>query len=325
MYKRLYAIFVTLLWPIIIGLLPGCGKNRIDVAVKQVNVSTTNNLYDIVFVDTLHGYIVGGSRYASSDLLVTSDGGHNWSLTQIPPDGNKAVYGIAAHAGRVMAVGYDGKIFTYHADDREWSYVQSAWWEWFQGIAFAREDKAFVVAGVGYQNGRIMEIDTLGTVLRADSFDFELSDICFTNALTGYACGYGAILKTGDGGQSWRQLDIKGDFYKALFCTVDGQIWCVGYNGSMVHSSDDGENWEKERTGGNLIKQQWRLRDIAFKNGKEGMAVGDKGLIVRTVDGGTSWQQISSPVQEDLHAVTYQPGGQVWVVGAAGTVLRISP
>src|SRR5690606_36488000 len=282
-----------------------------------------HNLYDILFVDSMLGFIVGGDRYASSDLLVTEDGGENWNLSRLPPDGNKAVYAVAAAENKVLAAGFDGKVFRYDEADKSWSYMQTNWWEWFQGICSTANANSFVVVGIGYQHGRILKMDEEGVVLQADSFDFELTDVTFIDDNTGFTCGYGALLKTSNGGHTWQQLNIKGDFYKSLFYKADGSIWTVGYNGSIIHSTDNGMTWEKSRRGGNIMKKQWRLRDIAFWNTQEGIAVGDKGLVVYTHDGGQNWQELNSLVSADLNSVSFQPHGVAWIAGAEGTLIRM--
>ncbi len=50
----------------------------------QVNTNTTENLYDMFFVDSLEGYCVGGSDYwgtpqSTGVILKTIDGGENWT------------------------------------------------------------------------------------------------------------------------------------------------------------------------------------------------------------------------------------------------------
>src|SRR5690606_8463119 len=130
-----------------------CQKNENLPSQELRPVSTQHNLYDILFVDSMLGFIVGGARYASSDLLVTEDGGENWNLSRLPPDGNKAVYAVAAAENKVLAAGFDGKVFRYDEADKSWSYMQTNWWEWFQGICITPNANSFVVGGIGYQHG----------------------------------------------------------------------------------------------------------------------------------------------------------------------------
>ncbi len=60
------------------------GLNQANAQWYQVNTNTTENLYDIFFVDSLEGYCVGGSDdwgtpQSTGVILKTTDGGENWN------------------------------------------------------------------------------------------------------------------------------------------------------------------------------------------------------------------------------------------------------
>ncbi len=157
-----------------------CKKDQVQPSLtEQIVTPSDAELNKILFVNERLGYIVGGIRYEQSDLLRTEDGGKTWSLFHMGDDGKKAVYGLAAAAGRVYAVGFDGKIFLKTHDQADWRYVQTFWWECFQDITFTAANNGFIVAGSAYRNGRIFRTDSLGTILDVDSFDFELTDADF--------------------------------------------------------------------------------------------------------------------------------------------------
>jgi photosystem II stability/assembly factor-like uncharacterized protein len=52
------------------------------------------------------------------------------------------------------------------------------------------------------------------------------------------------------------------------------------------------------------------------------LAVGDKGTILRTGNGGASWSKTVSGVTEDLHGVDFADEKTAFAVGAGGVVLR---
>lgn len=56
--------------------------------------------------------------------------------------------------------------------------------------------------------------------------------------------------------------------------------------------------------------------------GRTLLAVGERGLIVRSLDQGRSWQQASVPVSVSLTAVAFASPQVAWAVGHAGVVLR---
>lgn len=52
------------------------------------------------------------------------------------------------------------------------------------------------------------------------------------------------------------------------------------------------------------------------------VAVGERGFILRSEDGGKSWQQMEAPVSVTLTRVTFPTAEQGWAVGHAGVVLH---
>ena len=61
--------------------------------------------------------------------------------------------------------------------------------------------------------------------------------------------------------------------------------------------------------------------DIAH-NGTRLIAVGERGVIVRSEDQGNSWQQIPSPVDVTLTAITFVDANVGWAVGHESTILK---
>ena len=58
-----------------------------------------------------------------------------------------------------------------------------------------------------------------------------------------------------------------------------------------------------------------------FTMRKRDGAVGEKGLILHTTDGGTTWSRYPSPAQYNLQDI-YLLKNAGWIVGAKGTILR---
>jgi photosystem II stability/assembly factor-like uncharacterized protein len=306
-------------------LFTSCSKKEIKPkSITVVSTAATGDFQKILFLNDSIGYIAGGSRYEYADILQTTDGGRSWHLTAFRQSTDKAIYGLCHFGNRVYGAAFDGKIFYEANPNAEWQNPQTNCWVWFHGIDFATANKGFLVSGIAFHSGGIMQTDSLGNISQTDSFDMELSDVRFISGETGYVCGYGAILKTSDGGHSWNFLDIQGDFFKALSCPDAENIWSVGYNGSIVHSPDGGNHWEKQRNGNNPLLKRWRLRAVLFKDDETGYAVGDKGLIIKTDNGGADWKVISNDNKKDLYSVALQSNGTLWAVGEKGIILKIT-
>lgn len=124
-----------------------------------------------------------------------------------------------------------------------------------------------------------------------------------------------------DGGLHWQQpqevtgmgslyLDMGFDMLNADRGLV------VGEAGVIRLTEDAGQNWG----GTTAVTGEW-LRDVQFVDAITAFAVGDGGTILRSIDGGFSWQAEISGTTADLKAIAFS-GTTVIVVGDDGTILR---
>lgn len=301
-----------------------CKKDVLEPeAANQVMVPATYDLNRILFVNDTLGFIAGGEKYENTEILTTKDGGKTWSRFYLDQDGSKGVYGLAVYGSSVYGAGYDGKFYRQEASGQGWQVIQTPYWEWFQSITFIGANKGFIVSGEGYRGGRLYSTDSMGHLTRIDTFEFQLVDIQFANEQVGYISGYGSVLKTEDGGSTWVLQNVKGDLFRSVSCVDQNNVWMVGYNGSIIHTSDGGVHWEHQRNGDNPLLKKYRLRAVAFKDLHTGYAAGDKGLILKTTDGGAHWMEFKHLTDKDFKCLTIHPDGSIWVAGADGTVFHI--
>ena len=302
----------------------GCKKDVLyPASTDVVNTGAVADINSIFFVNDTLGYVAGGEKYESTELLTTYDGGKTWQRFYKEGNDSKTVNSIAYTGTKIIAAGYEGKVYTQKGDPNDWLTTQMPDWVWFQHITFASPNKGFIVSGEGYAPGNIYSIDSSLNFKMTDSLPFQLCDISFANEMTGYTCGYGAMMKTSDGGNTWQLQNIQGDFFRSL-SVVDAQnVWAAGYNGTIIHTKDGGAHWEKQRNGDDPLLTKYRFRGIIFKDLNTGYAVGDKGLIVKTIDGGAHWSLFQKTTDEDLKCITLQKDGSLWIGGSDGLVLHI--
>jgi photosystem II stability/assembly factor-like uncharacterized protein len=163
----------------------------------------------------------------------------------------------------------------------------------------------------------------------------------------------GIILLSDDSGTSWRQAKVPASVSLTSVQFVDAAHgWAVGHLGVVLHSADGGETWSKQLDGiqaaqlalaaaqqsgdAKLLKAaEWLVADgpdkpfldLYFSNSRDGYVVGAYGLILRTRDGGASWQawmgQVENPEGLNLYAIRAQ-GDQLFIAGERGLLLRSS-
>jgi photosystem II stability/assembly factor-like uncharacterized protein len=74
--------------------------------------------------------------------------------------------------------------------------------------------------------------------------------------------------------------------------------WRVGRRG-LIERADANGNWTTQASG-----VEANLLDIAFATPSVGWVVGQAGTVLRTSDGGTTWNQVPIPTRAELIRVT---------------------
>lgn len=129
---------------------------------------------------------------------------------------------------------------------------------------------------------------------QAFSFDSDLFylRIFFLNKNVAFLVGSqenkGLILKSTDGGISWRKLGVEA--FDSLFDIQfinDRQGWIIGSSGTILRTNDGGENWKTSKIDG--VKD---LEAFGFKDELNGWATENK-KVYRTLDGGITWSDVS--------------------------------
>jgi photosystem II stability/assembly factor-like uncharacterized protein len=205
--------------------------------------------------------------------------------------------------------------------------------------------------------GEILYTDDGGATwnLSTNPTGADLNKVYMTDANTGYCCGTGGVLlKSTDGGANWSSLSsgTSYDLNGIVFVNAN-EGWAVGANGRIIRTANAGASWSNvssptsddlnditfvgEDNGwiataaGNVLKTEdattWQqvstpltsvLRSITFApNGLSGWACGPEGGLVKTHDGGDTWNDLSIyslPVLWDIYFVDSSNG---WLCGSA--------
>jgi photosystem II stability/assembly factor-like uncharacterized protein len=168
----------------------------------------------------------------------------------------------------------------------------------------------------------------------------------------------GHVLYSDDGGKTWKQADVplSSDLVAVAFPSAKTG-WAVGHDGVVLRSTDSGASWVRlldGRGAGRVMVEFYNREaksaepkfaaaaeeakrfaaqgaenpflDVWFENETTGYAVGAFGLILRTIDGGTTWEPllhaVDNPKALHLYAVR-GIGGDVYVTGEQGLVLKL--
>jgi photosystem II stability/assembly factor-like uncharacterized protein len=95
--------------------------------------------------------------------------------------------------------------------------------------------------------------------------------------------------------------------------------WAVGRGGSIYHTVDGGETWERQLG----ESQPNDFREVLFYDDKNGWIAGDSGILLETQDGGQTWESLPSLTRQRLigiHFASLEPKWG-WTMQRDGTVL----
>jgi len=227
-------------------------------------------LHKIFFVSKQEGWIVG----AMGTLLHTEDGGNNWERQNIGIGRHIAcIYFINPQTGWILA-----------GDEVYWTRNGGKNWE------KAKLDMKMPRSGAARRS------HPLSMMSQGVPPDWSEGDIYFADKKNGWAvAGTWQIFHTSDGGKTWAARDLGYMSYGlGVISFIDKKRGCA--SGTSIFCTDDGGKTWKERLGvkpGEREKIDGFMISIwgqSFANKSIGWAVGAKGQILKTVDGGKSWR-----------------------------------
>lgn len=260
---------------------------------------TKGSIRGVQFLNPYTGFAVARLELPNQKtmglVLGTTDGGLTWkTLSTGALPGLNGLKFFDEKNGFVYGDGSDGQptgVFRTVDGGINWKVVAGTRSPTWYGGDFSDPETGVLVGAWGriapYQNSRFAaaDVDSLGgRTLRQVKLVGERA----------YAVGSGALVLVSpdSSGVRWGLPDLK--LSKELRAEIDfnalavhgKHVWVTGRPGSVVfHSADEGKSWEIQYT-----NQNTPLHAIHFVDEKNGWAAGDYGTILRTEDGGKTWQ-----------------------------------
>jgi photosystem II stability/assembly factor-like uncharacterized protein len=170
-------------------------------------------------------------------------------------------------------------------------------------------------------------------VSRINSGGKDLNTVFFADSKHGWAAGDdGFLAYTDDGGASWveRPLSAGHSVNDIYFVGKENGFALAG--GTIFESNDGGHSWRESHKFspadfGGAAPELYSLR---FNGKKRGWVVGSTSrgdtitgsILSITRDGGTNWQDLHPPTQQELIHIDFVDEKRGWIVGAGGAILH---
>lgn len=252
---------------------------------NSISSGTIQHLQSVFFPTNSVGYVVGNS----GTILKTVDGGISWNALNSGTGENLLdVYFLTSDLG--WAVGYNKTILHTTDGGQNWSSYDSNILNSYIWFSVYPIDNSTVMVGGSNQSFAIT--NNSGTDWTESRLGSVVGKMCcalvainFVDNNLGFAVtNKSDVLKTVDGGNNWTALDTVTFAFQGLnsidFVSASNG-WMVGDD--IFNTIDGGLNWNLQTnpSGNNLY-------DVFFSSNTVGYAVGTRGTILKTSNGGSA-------------------------------------
>jgi photosystem II stability/assembly factor-like uncharacterized protein len=245
-------------------------------------------LNDITFFDELNGCAVGEKLFMpyKGIILTTDDGGESWGETIINYcEGLKSVQHLSQDT--IWAISEDGKFIRSTNAGEDWEVIQQIAGH-FTDLYFFNSNDAIAISN---SHLILTTNDGWATWESAEiGFSNIINKFSFADPQNGIGVGSSNISRTIDGGSNWYSSFDKFsiiDFFEA------DNGWMVSENEPkhLLHSTDEGYTWELF-----YAVNKGKVQDMDFISSQVGFAVTDSSELMKTLNGGESWEIINIPI-----------------------------
>lgn len=301
-----------------------CKKDLLQFGhVWQLTSNTTRRLNNICMPENGTYIIGGGSTFYNATMLRSSDDGFTWTADS-STDAPKELYGMGISPdGTVYLSGIDGIVLSSTDKGKSWKHHRIDNWLVHVGGCFFTPNTGIFASTVLQRQSTITRVDSNYKIIDEKTFEFGLNKLYMVDENTGYALGYGVVLKTTDRGATWIYLNVDGDNFTSM-TMYGGKIWICGSAGSIFSSTDNGASWQRLRNGNDLSVHRIMLRNILFTDATHGWAAGDEGVVLYTNNGGQNWMEYERFTSKTLRSIAMCYDGNVLMAGDDGVIFRIA-
>lgn len=239
-------------------------------------------------------------------VVYSDDAGRTWKQAEVPVSSDLTGLSFPS-AKRGWAIGHGGVVLASSDGGASWTRQLDG-----RGISVI-----LALAASAVPAGRDELRDQL-LFLASQGADLPLLDVWFDDEKTGTVVGaFNLILHTEDGGASWTPWLDRTENPKALHLyairRLGGTLWIAGEQGLLL--KHEAGRFQPVRTPYEGSFFGLTGSDQAV------LAFGLRGNVVRSADGGTTWQKVETGLEVALTGGARAPDGCLLLVSSAGQIL----
>ncbi len=287
---------------------------------EKINPTTIEVIQDIQAINSTTLIAVG----PKGSIIKSEDGGLSWYF--IDANLTKDLYSVYFITDSLGYVAGDNIVMRTRDGGKTWETVMATT-DYYTDIYFKDADHGWVAGAYGtilrtVDGGQNWKLATVpGNTLN------WLNAIHFLDYQTGFAVGDNSIiLKSTDGGLTWREVYQDpsgfGPPLMDVYCLKDTSVFICGDRGILwkINAKNDLMNQVKGVTNDDLGRKV--VHKIDFPDMNNGYVIANGGQIIKTTDGGRTWQRLQFPSFETsfLYSITFATTNQGWLAGYGGEI-----
>lgn len=329
----LYAYFSDVKWSYwwVIGLLClSCTKDDLSVQYSTVGSPVNEKIRSVRFINNQYvfcggeidgnGFVLQGDKELRSVTMSIED--IKWPLFDVAYFENRYVF--SSRRAELMYADDSLKSHQFHIPIEE-NWVLEHNKQPVRQIAVHPDSTQWFAAGGGeFQFGLLFTSHDSMKTWVPQEFDNELRTVCFTPEGKGWIGGNGMVLSKATADAPWEREKINHQFVTD-FDFWDGQLGVYStYNAGIFRTSNGGDSWSQEHKAALGWNQSLQFNRIKFISKQHVIAVGQKGAIAISKDGGRSWKSTFSFHGTDLYDLERINDFEAIVVGENGNIYRVN-
>jgi len=283
-----------------------------NINVTRQNSGTTETLYS-VSTDPNGCQWIAGSK---GTILRSTDLGLNWNAQNSYT--SRTLYALHhIECTTALIAGAEGSILRTTDWGITWNMVPTA----TTRPLFSIHMGTFSNIRAGGQSGLILHSNDEGRTWNQQHAEagYNINAVLNVGLNNAYGAGDGGtILETSDYGDTWhkRNTPVTMPLYGLEWQPEYDAVWAVGHYGALLKNSGIATDFSNQIKG----NTEW-LRAVHFFDEQRGLAVGNKGTLLQTSNGGAEWSKrhLGSLV---LCAMAFVVDSVGWLAGESGQLWK---
>jgi len=253
---------------------------------EHINSGVSQDLNGIFFICLNRGTVVGDEGV----ILRTGDGGKNWTIQD--PGVSENLYSVSYFGYPIiLAVGAAGTILFTNDTGQTWQVKQTGMMASYASCQMLTDEIGFAVGVNTIFQPFFTRTDDGGVTWESSSFYIEHESVLY---------------------EGW----LSNVYFMNESVGVATAVVDIPAGGAIVRTMDGGASWQT------VCFSDKPLYGVDLTSSGVFYAVGAQGTVLRSLDLGLTWENLTSGVSYTLHAVDFPSDTVGFVVGDEGVILR---